>query len=75
MYNVIDAIQRTIQAVFVTNITNKKANARVTFKLFSHVPLLHLIARINDQSPRIVLGQSHRHEGITERPSTARNKN
>ena len=35
-------------------------------KLVRHVPLLHLITRINDEALRVVLGQSHRHKGIAE---------
>ena len=54
--NVIHAVQRAVQAVFVAHVADKKAHALVALVLFCHVPLLHFVAGENDDFFGVVTG-------------------
>ncbi|MNJ22848.1 hypothetical protein D3C77_172230 [compost metagenome] len=71
MDNIIDAIQGTVKTLFITYVTDEEAHTGIAFVFLGHVPLLHFIAREDDDFLRIVFGQGHRHEGIAEGTGTA----
>lgn len=56
---------------FVADIAVKEPHASVALELFRHVPLLHLVARVDDYLLGIVLGQRHRDKRIAKRTCTA----
>ena len=67
--------QRPVQPVLVTYIANEETHAVVVGELLGHLPLLHLVARIDDNLARIEPLQRHRDESVTERARAAGNQN
>ena len=65
----IHAIKCTIESVSVAHIPNKEAHPWVSLKHFCHLPLLHLVSGINNNSPRIEFLECHWHESMAERTS------
>ncbi len=66
MYYVIHAVKCSIKSIFISYITDKESDSFISLELFSHVPLFHLIARIDDNFFRIIFRKSHRHECISK---------
>ena len=50
----------------ITNIANEKPNAIITREFFSHIPLLHLIAGVNNDFFRAIFFQCHWHKSIAK---------
>lgn len=57
------------------DVADKEPHAFVALELLRHVPLLHLVAGVDDDLLRIILGQCHRDERIAERTRTASYQN
>ena len=57
------------------NIADKEPHTPIALEPLRHVPLLHLVARVDDNLLGIVLGQRHRDEGVPERTSPASYQN
>jgi hypothetical protein len=66
MHYMVNAIQRPVEALPVTDVADKKTHTGVAFEFLCHFPLFHLIAGVDDQLFRIVFGEGHRHEGMTK---------
>ena len=57
------------------NIPDKEPDPAVALEFLGHVPLLHLVAGIDDNLLGIILGQRHRDKRIAERTRTASYQN
>ncbi len=57
------------------NIADKEPHTPIALELLRHVPLLHLVAGVDDNLLGIILGQCHRDERIAERTRTASYQN
>ena len=68
MHHVLDAIERAVQALLVAYIADEEAHARVGAVGLRHLPLLHLVARVDDQPARLEAGEGHRQERVAEGP-------
>ena len=75
MDHVVHSVKSTVQAVFVADIADKEPHAFVALELLRHVPLLHLVAGVDDNLLGIILGQRHRDKRIAERTCTASYQN
>ena len=73
--DIIDSVERAIETVPITDIANQKPDTRVVLVAFCHFPLLHLIARENDDLARIEAVQRHRQKVRPERPGSTGDQN
>ncbi len=70
----IDAIQRPFQTGEVAHITDEKPQLFLG-KVLRHLVLLELIAGIDDDPTRPMLGKQPTHEGLSERTGSAGHEN
>jgi hypothetical protein len=49
MHHVVHPVQRAVQAFAVTHVADEEAHALIALKLLGHLPLLHLVAGVDDQ--------------------------
>jgi len=67
----ISTVERAVHALAVAHVANEEANPLIAPEQFGHFPLLHLVARIDDELARVVARQRHGHEGVAKRAGTA----
>ena len=66
MNDVVNSINSPVETITVTDVANKEAHPLVTLKKLRHLPLLHLIARVDDDALRVELFERHRHKSVAE---------
>ena len=67
--NVIDTSKCSVQAGLVSDIADKESQAGVVER-FLHLPLFHLVSRIDDYFRWVMLPEGHLDELLPERPGT-----
>jgi len=71
MNNAADSVHGPIKPCLIPHVAEKKPRPAVIRAGLRHLPLLHLVARMDDKPDRVMLPQSHGDESGIERSGSA----
>ena len=67
VHHIVHPVKRAVHALAVAHIADEKAHPFVTLEQLGHLPLLHLVARVDDDFAQVVARQCHGYKGVAKR--------